>query len=174
MSSTVRGADEDKRFIGGLWRELSQLSDWRCLFLTLCQEGFACCFVVEGVCLSGMWLFAAGLKKCSLSLLSSSSLSRTKGAAFSTSLTNFCLPTRDQKHVQSVIIITFKNSLLQCKCNVKLTYKSEVLMFWIHQFSSVLAFVSYLFPTGLQPENETIHVFMRCQTALQLQHLTYK
>lgn len=32
-------------------------------------------------------------------------------------------------------------------------------MFWIRQFSSVLAFVSYLFPTGLQPENETMHLF---------------
>ncbi len=46
-------------------------------------------------------------------------------------------------------------------------------MFWIRRFSSALAFVSYLFPTGLQPENETMRLYMRCQTALHWQHLRY-
>lgn len=96
MSSAER-ADEDTRFVGGLWRELSELSVWRCLFLILCQEGFAWWFVVAGVCRSGMCPFAAGLQKCSLSFLASSSLWHTNGAAFRTSLTNFCLPTRDKK-----------------------------------------------------------------------------
>lgn len=33
-------------------------------------------------------------------------------------------------------------------------------MFWIHQSSSVWAFVSYLFPIGLQPENEAMNLLV--------------
>lgn len=50
-------------------------------------------------------------------------------------------------------------------------------MSWIHQFSSVLTFVSHLFPTGLQPDNEDLYEMSNSTTSatfsLQLKKQMY-
>lgn len=53
-----------------------------------------------------------------------------------------------------------------------LAYKSEVLKFGIHQFSSALAPGSRLFPIGLQPRNEKIPLLLCpwCPTSAMFSH----
>lgn len=141
MSSAEKDEEDGPRW------DLSNVSNSLFLFLTPWQEPIT--FFSAGLWSLFFWLYAAGLKKCRQSLVTSSWLSWMRGEVFRTSLTNFCLPTTKQNIDSENNTQTMFHSKVLKKNN---TNKSAVRMFSKGQLSSVLASLSYLSPTGGQPQ----------------------